>query len=421
MKMTEKIKKQITNIAKRAKSASQELLTLTTKQKNKVLNDLAKEIIKNSSAIQKANTKDIKYAKEKGLNAAMIDRLILNEQRIKGMANAVKDVAKLTDPIGEITEKRERAGLKIKKMRIPLGVMGMIYESRPNVTVDAFSLSFKAGNAIVLRGGSEAFHSNKYLVSVIQKILKQNKLNPNAVSMVPFTDRKAMIDLMQLDEYIDLLIPRGGEGLMKFIKEHSKIPVIKHDKGVCSIFVDESAKLNKALEIILNAKTQRPGVCNALEHLYVHQNIAVKLLKVLSLELHDLGVEIRGDKAVKKIIKKAKVVADKELGVEYLDLILSIKIVKDIHEAISLIQKYSSRHTESILTENKKNAKLFIQSLDSSCVMVNTSTRFNDGGELGLGAEIGISTTKLHAYGPMGLRELTTTQFVVESFYKIRN
>ena len=413
-------KSEITKIAQKTHAASQELSAIKTTTKNKILKEIASALIKNKKDIMKVNAKDVNAAKKKGLNAALIDRLVLDEKRIKGMRDAVMDVAKLPDPVGEITEKRKKGKLTIEKMRIPLGVICMIYESRPNVTVDAATLCFKSGNAVILRGGSEAFHSNRYLVSLIQAVLKKNKLSPHIVSMVPQTDRKAMIDLLKLDQFIELVIPRGGEGLMKFIGEHTRIPVIKHDKGVCSIFIDESAPLKNAIEIVINAKVQRPGVCNALESLYVHQKVACKVLPDLCAQLESHGVEIRGDDKVRKTVKDVKKVKEKEFGEEYLDLILSIKVVKDVNDAINNIQKYSSRHTESILTKNKKNAALNVSLLNSSCVMVNTSTRFNDGGELGLGAEIGIATTKLHAYGPMGLKELTTTKFVVNSNYSVR-
>lgn len=414
-------KAQIENIAKHARESSHALSTIPTKNKNAVLKDLAKILVQSSRQIMTENVKDVKAAQKNGLSAALIDRLVLNEKRIHAMSAAVLDVVKLPDPVGEVVEKRKRNGLLIKRVRIPLGVVGMIYESRPNVTVDAASLCFKSGNAVILRGGSEAFFSNKVLVKIISRVLKKNGIDPAVVSMVPGTDRAAMKDLLTMAEYIDVVIPRGGEGLMKFISENSKIPVIKHDKGVCSIFVDESAKISQAIQVIENAKVQRPGVCNALETLYVHKTIAKKLLPKLCAELVHAGVEIRGDDNVRKIIPDAKKATEADYAMEYLDLILAIKTVKDVDDAIKNIIKYSSNHTESILTQNKMNAQKFVRSLSSSCVMVNTSTRFNDGGELGLGAEIGISTTKLHAYGPMGLKELTAVKYVVESNYKVRN
>lgn len=413
-------KSKIINLVKKARAASFTLNTLTTQHKNTVLRELADALLTLSPQIIKANAKDVALATKKGLSAAMIDRLTLNEKRVGDMAKALIEVAELNDPVGEVVEKTDRNGLKITRVRIPLGVIGMIYEARPNVTVDAASLCFKSGNAIILRGGSEAFHSNTALVKIIATVFKRQGIDPNAVVMIPFTDRKAMIDLLQLDEWIDVIIPRGGEGLMKFIKEHSAIPVIKHDKGVCSIFVDDSAAIAKSLDVIENAKVQRPGVCNALETLYVHQKIAKVFLPQLFDRLTAKGVELRGDPAARKITPKMKRASEKDWSTEYLDLILAVKIVADVNDAIRQIRKYTSNHTESILTESRSNAELFVRSLDSSCVCINSSTRFNDGGQLGLGAEIGISTTKLHAYGPMGLRELTTTKFVVESDYSIR-
>jgi glutamate-5-semialdehyde dehydrogenase len=413
-------KAKLINLVKKAKVASQTLGILSTAHKNKTLCELADALITLTPDILKANAKDLKVAAQKDMAPAMLDRLTLNEKRVKDMADAVIQVAKLSDPVGQVVEEYNHNQLHIKRVRIPLGVIGMIYEARPNVTIDAASLCFKSGNAVVLRGGSEAFHSNTALLKIFKMVLRRSGLNENTAVMVPFTDRKAMIDLLKLDQYIDVIIPRGGEGLMSFIKEHASIPVIKHDKGVCGIFVDASAKVEPSLKIIENAKVQRPGVCNALETLYVHQDIAPKFLPLLAKKLLPLGVELRGDPAVRKIIPQAGRATKADWSTEYLSLTLAIKTVKGIDDAIANIRKYSSNHTESILTENAKNTALFLNSLDSSCVMVNTSTRFNDGGELGLGAEIGISTTKLHAYGPMGLRELTAIKFVVSSHYGIR-
>lgn len=412
---------QLTKLAKRAKRASADLAVLSTKKKNAVLTDLANELVRNSSRIIKDNAKDVKAAEKKGLSPALIDRLVLNDKRIQGMAAAIREVVALKDPVGDVVSDYKHNGLHIKRVRVPLGVICMIYESRPNVTIDAASLCFKSGNAVILRGGSEAFHSSKELVRIMGLVLKKHGLDPSVVTLVPDTDRRSMISLLKMDDLIDIVIPRGGGGLMSFVKEHSKIPIIKHDKGVCSIFVDESADLKKSINVILNAKMHRPGVCNALETLYVHRGVVKKILPELGEKLRDQGVEIRGDAGVKKILSYAKRATESDYGAEYLDLILAIKIVKNIEDAIANIRKYYSRHTESILTENPANAERFLNALDSSCVMHNTSTRFNDGGELGLGAEIGISTTKLHAYGPMGLAELTITRFVVDSFYRIRN
>lgn len=410
----------LTSLVTKARQAAPDLAALSTDFKNSVLMDIAQELESQTASIIKANTQDLRAAQKKGLSAAMIDRLVLNENRIAEISQAVRDVAALPDPVGEVVEERERGGLDIKHVRIPLGVILMIYESRPNVTVDAAVLCFKSGNAIILRGGSEAFSSSKALVILMQRVLKKHGVSPSVITMVPDTDRKSMTRLLQLDTLIDVVIPRGGESLMQFIKKHSAIPVIKHDKGVCSIFVDESADLDRAITVIDNAKTQRPGVCNALETLYVHEKIAADFLPRLDAILTAKQVEIRGDATVKKILPHVKRASEKDWGTEYLELILAIKTVKDVEDAIRHVRKYSSHHTDSILTANTEHAQRFIAALDSSCVMVNTSTRFNDGGELGLGAEIGISTTKLHAYGPMGLRQLTTVRFVVRSDYRVR-
>lgn len=410
----------LTRMATLSRIAAASLLTLPTAKKNAVLKALASQLLRRETVILAANKKDVLAARRKGLAAAMIDRLTLDAKRLRGIASAVRDVAKLPDPVGEVVESSHRNGLSIKRVRIPLGVVCMIYESRPNVTVDAAALCFKSGNAVILRGGSEAFHSSKALVAIVRDVFKHQGVDPNAVSLVPTTDRESMVALLKLDSLIDVVIPRGGEGLMKFIAEHARIPVIKHDKGVCGIFVDAMADQKRAIDVIVNAKTQRPGVCNALESLYVHRKIAAKFLPKLYKTLRDKGVTIRGDAVARKILPDIAVATEADFATEYLDLILSIKIVADVREAVACARKYGSRHTECILTRNRKNAAYFVGALDASCVMVNTSTRFNDGGELGLGAEIGISTTKLHAYGPMGLRELTIPRFLVESDYKTR-
>lgn len=407
-------------MAKLARQASDKLVTVPSGQKNQVLKDLATLLAQHKKSIINTNQKDMALAEKKGLSQAMLDRLRLNDRRIDDMRSALKDIIKLSDPVGEIVEQRKYHGLEIQKVRIPLGVICMIYESRPNVTVDAFSLCFKSGNAVILRGGSEAFHSNKILVELIQKALKKNHLNQHAVCMVPATDRRTMKQLLALSDWIDLAIPRGGEGLMRFISKHARVPVIKHDKGVCSIFVDESCRAEDAIRVIENAKVQRPGVCNAVETVYIHQKIAQKLVPMLCEALAEKGVEIRGDPTVRKLFHRAKKAAESDWSTEYLDLILAIKTVRGVHDAIRHVIKYSSHHTDCILTQNRKNAAVFAKALTSSCVMINTSTRFNDGGQLGLGAEIGISTTRLHAYGPMGLKELTATKFVVKSRYKTR-
>lgn len=382
---------------------------------------MAKALRLSVDAIVKENKKDLKTAAEKKLSPAMTDRLVLNAKRVDEMAKGLEEVATLDDPVGKLIRDWERPnGIRISRVRIPLGVIAVVYESRPNVTVDAAGLCFKSGNAVILRGGSEAFHSNKILGRILQGVLRAHKLPAEAITIVPTTDRAALTELLQFSNLIDVVIPRGGLGLMRFMEEHSKVPIIKHDQGVVNLFVDESADFAKAIPIIENSKAQRPGVCNALENLFVHEKIAHDFLPKLAHRLTALGVELRGDPKTKKILPFVKRATEEDYFTEYLNLILSVKVVKDIGEAIPLIRKYGSLHTEAIVTENGPNADRFVRELDSSCIMVNASTRFNDGGQLGLGAEIGISTTKLHAFGPMGLDELTTAKFVVRGNGQIR-
>lgn len=351
----------------------------------------------------------------------MIDRLTLKEATIEAMAQGLREVAALPDPVGKITSMWRRPnGLLVGRMRIPLGVIGIIYESRPNVTVDASALCLKAGNAVILRGGSEAINSNVAVVSILQNVLRKSSIPAGTIQVVPFTDREGVSALLQLDEYIDLIIPRGGEELIRAVVAQSKIPVIKHYKGVCHIFVDKDANTDMAVEICFNAKVQRPGVCNAMETLLVHQDIASDFLPRVAKKMRQAGVIIKGCEKTRKIIKNTEAAAENDWYAEYLDLILAIKIVRNIDEAITHIEKYGSLHTESIITENYSNAQKFLNEVNSSTVLVNASTRFSDGFELGLGAEIGISTTKLHAFGPMGLEELTTTKFIIYGNGQVR-
>lgn len=411
----------IKKLALQCKQAASQLATLDSDQKNIILNEMADSLMANIGLIARENAKDLKAAQKQKLKSAFIDRLVLNEKRIDEMAEGLEEVASLPDPVGKVVSSWTRPnGLEVKRVRIPLGVIGVIYESRPNVTVDAAGLCFKSGNAVILRGGSEAIHSNKILGAILQDVLKKNRVSPSAVTVVPSTDRKIMVEMLRLSKLIDLIIPRGGEGLMKFVEEHSKIPVVKHDKGVCTVFVDEAADIDMAVRIIENAKVQRPGVCNAVENVVVHEKIAPFFLSQMAQTLGTNGVELRGDEGVRKILKGIKKATQKDWSTEYLDLILSVKTVSSLEEAIDFIRTYGSHHTESIVTQDRQNAKKFIRALDSSCVLVNASTRFNDGGQLGLGAEIGISTTKLHAYGPMGLEELTATKFVVYGSGQVR-
>lgn len=372
--------------------------------------------------IRQENEKDLVAGREKGLSTALLDRLELSDKVMKSMISGLHAVIELPDPVGEISNMTRRPnGLLVGRMRVPLGVIAMIYESRPNVTVDAAALCLKTGNAVLLRGGSEAIHSNMALANVLREALEMEGMNSDAVQVIPVTDREAVKIMLAQEETIDLVIPRGGEGLIRFVSENSKIPVLKHYKGVCHIFIDLDADFNKAIPIILNAKIQRPGVCNALEGLLIHQDIAQEFLPLIVGKLHAAGVKMLVCSRCTALIPDLQTAADDDWGREFLDLILCVKIVSGFDEAKSYIERYGSRHTESIITENYSNAQRFLNDIDASAVMVNASTRFNDGGELGLGIEIGISTTKLHAYGPMGLEELTTRKFIVYGQGQVRS
>ncbi len=415
------LEQDIRDIASRAKKAARSLVTLSTEAKNNVLLHMSSAIDEKRDFIQAENKKDLAAGKEKGLSAAMLDRLELSDNVIESMMNGLAEVAALPDPVGEIEKMVKRPnGLMVGRMRVPLGVIGMIYESRPNVTVDAAALCLKAGNAIVLRGGSEAIHSNRALATVLQEALDSQGISADAIQVIPVTDREAVNVMLSQDEYIDLIIPRGGEGLIRFVSETSRIPVLKHYKGVCHIYVDRDADLIQATPIIINSKAQRPGVCNALEGLLIHKDIAEEYLPALAAELRKNVVRMLGCSESVRIVADITPAMDSDWGTEFLDLILCVKVVQNMEEAFSYIDKYGSQHTETILTENYSNAQRFLNEVDASAVMVNASTRFNDGGELGLGAEIGISTTKLHAYGPMGLEELTTKKFIVYGQGQVR-
>ena len=411
----------IVNMAKSARSAAADMAKCGSSQKNAVLFGMADAIEKNVSRIKEANQKDLARAGEMGISKAMIDRLTVSDATIKSMAKGLREVAGLNDPVGAISESWLRPnGLEVTRMRIPLGVIGIIYESRPNVTIDAAGLCLKAGNAVILRGGSEALYSNQTLADIIGQVLSDCGLPKTAVQIVPVRDRKAVNILLNQEEFIDLIIPRGGEGLIRFVVEHSTIPVLKHYKGVCHVYVDEGADLNMAEEICFNAKVQRPGVCNAMETMLVHRSIAKEFLPQMAKRLTSSGVEIRGCHETCQILPKALKAKPSDWPEEYLDLVLAVRVVEDMEQAISHISEYGSKHTESIVTRDYKRARRFVREIDSSVVLVNASTRFNDGGELGLGAEIGISTSKLHAFGPMGVEELTTTKFVVFGDGQIR-
>ncbi len=411
----------IKDMAINAKKASRVLRNASREQKDSALMKIAEGLKSNISEIMEENGKDLEFAKKKGLTGAMIDRLTLNTERINAMAEGLMELVSLPDPVGEVTGMWKRPnGLLVGRKRIPLGVIGFIYESRPNVTVDAAGLCLKSGNAVILKGGSEAINSNLALSRIIMSALKECNLPEKTVQVVPTTDRKAVKGLLELEDYIDLIIPRGGEGLIRFVVENSRIPVLKHYKGVCHIFVDESTDMDKALDICYNAKVQRPGVCNAMETLLVHEGIAKDFLPEIINRFRSAGVEIRGCPRTLEIIPDAKPAQESDWYEEYLDLILSVKVVSSIDDAMEHIDKYGSNHTEAIITENYSNARRFLDEVDSSVVLVNASTRFNDGNQLGLGAEIGISTSKLHAFGPMGLEELTTTKFIVYGDGQVR-
>ena len=415
----------IEEIAKKARDASGKIAEAGSAVKLSVLSTLKDLLIKDRKAIEAENEKDVESAKAAGLSKPMIDRLFISGKVFSSMLNSIDDVMKSKDPVGEIENMAVRPnGLMVGRMRIPLGVIGIIYESRPNVTIDASILCLLSGNAVILRGGSEAINSNKMLASIVSESLRINGLPPETVSIIPYIDRSAITEMISLRKYIDLIIPRGGEGLISFVTENSKIPVIKHDKGVCHIYVDKYADIKKTIDVIINAKVQRPSVCNALETLLVHSDIMNDFMPAMLDELKRNEVETRVDGEIMNIFKSRYnfiiPAADADWDAEYLNLTLAVKTVKNIGEAIEHIRLHGSNHTESIMTENYTRALEFIKKVNSSCVLVNASTRFNDGFELGLGAEIGISTSKIHAYGPMGAKELTTTKFVVFGNYQKR-
>ncbi len=415
----------IKEIAEKAYRASGSIANAGSETKLNILGTLKSLLIKDKKRIEVENAKDIESAKSAGLSKPMIDRLFISEKTFGSMINSIEDVMKIKDPVGEIENMTTRPnGLMVGRMRIPLGVIGIIYESRPNVTIDASILCLLSGNAVILRGGSEAINSNKILASIVSKSIELNGLSPETVSIVPYTDRSAIKELISQKKYIDLIIPRGGQGLISFGTENSKIPVIKHDKGVCHIYVDKYADVKESIGVIINSKVQRPSVCNALETLIVHSEILDEFMPGMLEELKKNNVETRVDGEILNIFKnKFNFITEAESSdwdAEYLNLTLSVKAVKDMDDAISHIKLHGSNHTESIMTENYFRALEFIKKVNSSCVLVNASTRFNDGFELGLGAEIGISTSKIHAFGPMGAKELTTTKFIVLGNYQKR-
>ncbi|MCQ8821159.1 glutamate-5-semialdehyde dehydrogenase [Pseudoalteromonas agarivorans] len=411
----------ITDISRQAAKAANTLALLDTETKNQVLTEMAAALRAEKAFIIKENESDLSAARDNNLAASMIDRLTLNEERIEAMAEGIEVIVSLDDPVGQLRDITERPnGIKIRKMRVPLGVVCMIYEARPNVTADAGALCFKSGNGVILRGGKEALKSSQAIASVMHGVLEKHNLPKALISVIPDPDRALLMELMQQRESIDLIIPRGGEGLINFVTENSTIPVIQHFKGVCHLYVDKDADLEVALNLLLNGKTQRTGVCNALEGLVVHQNVADEFLNLCAVVLRQEGVKINADEQAAKYFDNATVLADNEFGEEYLDLEIAIRVVPSFSAAVEHIAQFGSNHTEVICTKNDTAAELFQRSVDASVVMVNASSRFSDGSQLGLGAEIGIATTKLHAYGPMGLESLTTEKYLVNGEGQVR-
>ncbi len=409
-------------IAENSRKASRILASASSSQKNDFLLRFAELLIKETDNLLLENAKDVSDAEEKNLSAALVDRLRLNPSRINSLADGLREIAELDDPVGKISGKWERPnGISVEKKRIPLGVIGIIYESRPGVTADAAGLCVKSGNSVILRGGSETIRSNLAISRLLAESLSQSGLSPFTAQVVPVADREVVTEMLKLEDKIDLIIPRGGEGLIRFVVQNSMIPVLKHYKGVCHVYVDEYADLAMAEEICRNAKIQRPGVCNSMETMLVHSSIAGDFLPKAVRRLESEGVTVKGCENTKKLLPHVSSAAEEDWYEEYLDLVLNIRVVPTIDKAIDHIQTYGSMHTDAIVTKDPENSEKFVREVDSSAVMVNTSTRFNDGYQLGLGAEIGISTSKLHAFGPMGLEELTTSKFVVRGNGQVRN
>lgn len=404
----------IEEVCRRTRKSAKPLARAGAQVRTDVLLALARKVSDEKAAILEANRQDLAFGASSGLSAAMMDRLKLDEVRLSNLIGSIKDIAALKDPVGETADAWTRPnGLKVKRLRLPLGVIMMIYESRPNVTIDAAALCIRSGNATILRGGTEAQHTNRILAACVQDVLEDNGLPRNAVTLVPSQDRQAIDLLLNQSEFIDLVIPRGGEGLIRRVVEKSRIPVIQHYKGICHVYVDDETSIGVAHDIAVNAKTHRPGVCNAMETLLVHQKIAERFLPTLYETLVDKSVEVRGCERTGRILEGVQKASSKDWDTEFLDLVLAIRVVDSIEDAIAHIDQHGSSHTASIVTENPERAEHFVQSVEASCVLVNASTRFNDGGELGLGAEMGISTTRIHAFGPMGIESLTSLKFAV--------
>ena len=408
-------------LGENAREAEVILRNLGTAKKNQVLEAVADSLVAHADKLLAANAIDVENGRRNHMPEGLVDRLMLTEARIEGMAEGLRQVAALDDPIGEVTGMKKRPnGLMIGQKRVPLGVVGIIYEARPNVTADAFGLCFKTGNVVILKGGSDALHSNEAIVNCIRETLGAHGVTENVIQLIADTSRETAAEFMKMNEYVDVLIPRGGKGLIKAVVNQSTIPVIETGTGNCHIYVDESADLDMAVNIILNAKTQRVGVCNACESLLVHENVKEKLLPVLAKRLQEKHVEMRADKEAQTLMPGAVAATEEDWGTEYLDYILSIKVVHNVDEAIAHINKYNTGHSEAIITENYSNAQKFLDEVDAAAVYVNASTRFTDGFEFGYGAEIGISTQKLHARGPMGLLALTTTKYIIYGNGQIR-
>ena len=415
------IKKYVEETARKAKEATRIIAKASTAVKNGALLRMADKIMENEERLVKENYKDLTAAQKKGLSKAMLDRLTLNPSRIKAMADGLREIVGLPDPVGEVTKIWKRPnGMEVGRVRVPIGLIGIVYESRPNVTADAASLCLKTGNGVILRGGSEAIHSNKAIVRILQDSCAEAGLPREAVSFIETTDRAAILEMLKKDAYIDLIIPRGGEGLIKTVSENSRIPVIKHDKGVCHTYVDEHADLDMAHGICMNAKVQRPGTCNAMECMLVHAVVAEEFLPWILKDMHEAGVTVVADAKARKLVKGLKAAKPEDWYKEYNDLVLNVKVVESMEEAMEHIETYGSEHSEAIVTRDHANAMRFLREVDASAVFINASTRFNDGAEFGLGAEIGISTTRIHARGPMGLEELTSQKFIVFGSGQVR-
>lgn len=415
------VRNYINKLCERVSLARPYIEEIKDKKRDKILLDVANRLRRNAKSIIKANNYDIEYSKEKNISASRLDRILLNESRIKAMANSVEEVASLPCPVGKVTYSAKRQnGLHIKRVNVPLGLIGVIYESRPNVTSDVAALSFKSGNVAILRCGSESFHSAKKILDYFHYAFKKAKIPVEAITLIDNKDRDSIKWMVKANEYIDVIIPRGGNELMKMINKESTIPVLNHLSGNCHTYIHKDADLQKAKKIVVNAKMRRVSICGATESLVVDREIAHKILPDLVDILYKDGCEVRGDEESVKIDKRIKEASEEDFGLEYLDKKISVKIVADINEAIKHIEKYSSSHTESIITENKEHAKLFTSRINSAIVMINTSTQFADGGEFGLGAEVGIATGKLHARGPVGAEQLVTDKYIVESNCGIR-